>query len=114
MSASATWAVRWKCAAKDARVRARSFARIAVRQTRLRVDAGRCLDEHIAAMPLDYEAVDRVTSNLDAWLRLAGIIDAEMFARLLDGHLNIMVVLEHEFDRRFPNECAAWRSKQDG
>lgn len=56
---------------------------------------------------------DRTVPVLDRWLRLAGILTAGQFVRFLDASMNLMIVLEHEFERRFPAECAAWRRKND-
>jgi hypothetical protein len=56
----------------------------------------------------DGEAFGRVLNNVDVWLRIAGVADADELRRFLDGTLGIMVILEHEFERRFPAEHAAW------
>jgi len=61
----------------------------------------------------EIDALMRAISGPDKWLRLAGIMDADQLERLLDGQLNVMIIFDHEFQRRFPNEHAAWVAKHD-
>lgn len=49
--------------------------------------------------------------TLDYWLRIAGTASAEELRRLLDGVINIGIVMTAEFERRFPVEYA--RYEQD-
>lgn len=49
----------------------------------------------------------------DKWLRLAGILSAEQLESLLDGQLNAMIIIDHEFERRFPKEHAIWTAKHE-
>jgi hypothetical protein len=62
---------------------------------------------------IDGDGLLRALSNGDVWLRIAGIADAALLARLMNGLLNTMVVFEHEFERRFPREHAAWLKEHD-
>jgi hypothetical protein len=53
------------------------------------------------------------TSPLDGWMRITGILTPDQFRTMLESGLNLMVLLEAEFERRFPAECAAWQAQHD-
>lgn len=47
----------------------------------------------------------------DRLMRLFGIMDAADMERFGNGLLNIYVMLDREFERRFPVEFAAWQKR---
>lgn len=60
---------------------------------------------------LDKEAYFSVASNTDAWLRLAGVLTEEELLRAVEGAMNVYVVMEHEFARRFPEAYARYEKQ---
>lgn len=54
--------------------------------------------------------------HVDAWLRLTGLMTARDFVQMLDGNLHLLLILETEFERRFPKEWEQWHAsyKTDG
>lgn len=60
---------------------------------------------------LDKEAFFRVSSNADAWLRLAGVMTEAELEQALRGAVNVYIVLEHEFQRRFPEAYARYEAE---
>lgn len=61
---------------------------------------------------IDVPALIGAISHVDRWLRMAGVTDATELASLLDGMMNAMIIVDHEFERRFPTEYAAWVATQ--
>ncbi len=55
----------------------------------------------------------RVLSSTDLWLRITGVITTDEFKRILNGQLNVMIIFEVEFKRRFPVEYAIWLKEND-
>lgn len=53
-------------------------------------------------------------SRVDVLIRIACIATADQLAGMLDGAMNAMIVLEHEFERRFPKEHAEWERRTEG
>lgn len=111
-------ALAWKAAAKDLRrsLRApsfrvvfRAYSRKSGRYDRLR----QRMDQPKDPTP---ETFLKATSNVDAWLRMAGLSSEAELEQLLMGNLNAHVVLEHEFERRFPSAHNRWlrRLESDG
>lgn len=52
--------------------------------------------------------------SVDRLLRLFGLMDAAQLERFGDGLTNIYVVLDREFERRFPKEFAVWQKRRGG
>lgn len=61
----------------------------------------------------DPKVFQRVLSNTDFWCRLACIASAKELEKFMDGTIGVMVILEHEFERRFPKEYKIWSDKMD-
>jgi hypothetical protein len=51
--------------------------------------------------------------KFDTLLRLLGLLNAEEIAVMADSLMNLAVVTDHEFERRFPKEHAKWEQKHD-
>lgn len=49
----------------------------------------------------------------DRLLKLAGVMAADDFTALLESGMTVLVLMEREFERRFPREWAAWTTKVD-
>lgn len=62
----------------------------------------------------DYkDAFERVSSNSDLFVKIACLATAEELERFLDSSLNICMILEFEFERRFPKEHLLWVAKTE-
>jgi hypothetical protein len=104
-----TWSRRWKAAAKRHRTERSPGVDLLLRVVTRQQQKLRAAERRIARLEgPDAAALGRVYSNSDAWLKIAGISDAETLQRLLNGNLDVAVILEHEFERRFPLEYATW------
>ncbi len=53
-------------------------------------------------------------SRPDRMLRVLSLMTAEELERFGDGLLNLYVLLDREFERRFPIEFAAWTKRTGG
>lgn len=73
----------------------------------------RLLEQRADAHHLTDWIADIGNSGPDRFLRVLGTLSAERFARLGDGQLNMMVLIDREFARRFPDEYAAWAKARD-
>jgi hypothetical protein len=104
-----TWSRRWKAAAKRHRTERSPGVTLLCRVVTRQQEKLRATERRIARLEgPDAATLGRVYSNSDAWLKIAGISDAETLQRLLNGNLDVAVILEHEFERRFPLEHATW------
>lgn len=109
-----TWAQRWKAIAKQHRRADAPAMSILLGAYRRKTQRMEKLEARVAELEGPTAAVmGRVYSRTDAWLKIAGLADAETFERLLDGHMNVAVIFEHEFERRFPQAHANWMKKHD-
>lgn len=110
-----TWVRRWKTTAKQLRRMQRAPAfDVLVRAYRRKQERIDRLEARVAELEgPDVATLGRVYSNTDAWLKVAGVADATTFERLLDGNLDVAVVLELEFERRFPREHELWWRRKE-
>jgi hypothetical protein len=117
-----TWAERWKAIAKQHRRKAdipalsgliRAYRRKHDRHAQAEADLAAAQRELRKLKGFDAESLLRISSDADRWLRLAGVLDADYFARVLNGEMNIFTILSVEFQRRFPTEFEAWSEKVD-
>ena len=58
--------------------------------------------------------ITKAASRPDAMLRLLGLMTAEELERFGTGLQNLYVLLDREFERRFPVEFAAWMKRTGG
>lgn len=73
----------------------------------------RLLEQRSDARPLADWIADIGNSAPDRFLRVLGTLTADRFERMADGQMNLMVMLDREFARRFPAEYARWDAKHD-
>lgn len=55
------------------------------------------------------EWVSAVGGQPDRMMRLLGVLTADEMRRFADGTLNILILIDMEFSRRFPEEYRAWQ-----
>ena len=109
-----TWAERWKASAKEHRREDSPAFRILLNAYRRKYERHEKAKERIAQLEgPDGAAYGRVLSNVDVWLRICGVATEADLRRFIDGHLNIGVILDHEFQRRFPEAHRAWCKEHD-
>ena len=73
-------------------------------------------NEPLGKVPLDVliSAIQSGSTPIDRWLRICGTVDAKTLEAMVEGLLGLVITTEHEFQRRFPAEFAAWDRRNDG